>query len=307
MRKFMVTLMFLTLICVGVSAYDFTVKAFDLVTGDELDWNVGTGADIYHNGNPTGFLTPHVFVNYQPGVYSVQKNGYTDWFPVAINFDAVYMNYTFEFWGVPTGITPVTLNSFTSTFDATTKGVKLTWVSQSEVIMLGYRLYRSETPSQADAILITPEMYEATNSSDISIYQHIDTEVEAGHTYYYWLESVDMVGSQFFDHYATVTIEGDTSTETIAITPSLSGGPNPFKTGTSTNLYYSVKAGETGTLTVYNILGQVVKTHQVTEGSEQMIKWDGRDSKGNVCASGVYFYKLSTPSLNETRKLVIVD
>lgn len=306
MRKFMVTLMFLTLICVGASAYDLTIKAFDMVTGDELDWNVGTGADIFYDGFPTGFQTPHVIVNYQPGVYSVQKNGYSDWFPVSVGFDAIYVNYTFQFWGVPDDITPVTLNSFTSTYDTSTNGVKLTWVSQSEVIMLGYRLYRSETPRQADAILITPTMIEATNSSDVSIYQHTDVEVEAGHTYYYWLESVDMVGSQFFNP-VTITIEDHTTTETPAITPSLSGGPNPFKAGTSTNLYYSVKAGETGTLTVYNILGQVVKTHKVTEGSDQLIKWDGRDSKGNVCASGVYFYKLSTPSLNETRKLVIVD
>ncbi|MDI9528498.1 MAG: T9SS type A sorting domain-containing protein [Candidatus Cloacimonadota bacterium] len=306
MRKVMVTLMFLTLICAGVYAANLTIRAFDVVTLEELDWNIGTGAEIYFNGLPTGHKTPHEFVNYQSGDYSVQRTGYIDWLPVAVTFNATNANVEFSFWGVPTGITPVTLNSFTSTYDASNQGVKLTWVSQSEVIMLGYRLYRGETPVQADAVLITPTMIEANNSSEVSIYQHTDMEIEAGHTYYYWLESVDMVGSQFFNP-VTITIEDVTSTETPAITPSLSGGPNPFKAGTSTNLYYSVKAGETGTLTVYNILGQVVKTHKVTEGSDQLIKWDGRDSKGNVCASGVYFYKLSTPSLNETRKLVIVD
>ncbi|HQF67829.1 MAG TPA: T9SS type A sorting domain-containing protein [Candidatus Cloacimonadota bacterium] len=305
MRKFMVTLIFLALMCAGAYAANLTIRAFDVVTSAELDWNLGTGAEIYFNGFPTGHQTPHVFVNYPSGDYSVQRTGYIDWLPVAVTFNATSANVSFSFYGVPTVFTPVTLNSFTSTYDANAQGVKLTWVSQSEIIMLGYRLYRSETPVQADAVLITPTMIEASNSSDVTIYQHTDVEIEAGHTYYYWLESVDMVGSQFFNP-VTIRIE-DHSTETPIITPSLSGGPNPFKAGTSTNLYYSVKAGETGTLTVYNILGQVVKTHQVTEGSNQLIKWDGRDSKGNVCASGVYFYKLSTPSLNETRKLVIVD
>jgi hypothetical protein len=42
------------------------------------------------------------------------------------------------------------------------------------------------------------------------------------------------------------------------------------------------------------------------EGSLNNLNWNGKDSKGNVCGSGIYFYKLSTPSMNMTKKMVIV-
>jgi flagellar hook assembly protein FlgD len=51
-------------------------------------------------------------------------------------------------------------------------------------------------------------------------------------------------------------------------------------------------------------MGQAIKSFPVAEGQNQL-NWDGRDSKGLNCSSGIYFYKLSTPSLNQTRKMVI--
>jgi flagellar hook assembly protein FlgD len=48
-----------------------------------------------------------------------------------------------------------------------------------------------------------------------------------------------------------------------------------------------------------------VKTFKVSEGTTK-INWNGRDAKGNACGSGIYFYKLSTPSMNQTKKMVIV-
>jgi hypothetical protein len=71
--------------------------------------------------------------------------------------------------------------------------------------------------------------------------------------------------------------------------------------GASTSIDVNIKAGETGTVTVYNILGQAVKTFKVNQGSHKL-NWN---AKG--CASGIYFYKLSTPTYNATKKLVIVN
>jgi len=67
-----------------------------------------------------------------------------------------------------------------------------------------------------------------------------------------------------------------------------------------------VKTGETGTVTIYNVIGQVVRTYSVTGGSNQIVKWDGKDSRGNTCGSGIYFYKLSTPTANQSKKIVVV-
>jgi flagellar hook assembly protein FlgD len=81
--------------------------------------------------------------------------------------------------------------------------------------------------------------------------------------------------------------------------------PNPFKANTNTNIEVSVKEGDNGTVTIYNIVGQAVKSFPVKEGMNNL-QWNGRDSKGSFCGSGVYFYKLSTTSQNMTRKMIIM-
>ena len=39
---------------------------------------------------------------------------------------------------------------------------------------------------------------------------------------------------------------------------------------------------------------------------ERAAYWDGRNALGEQVASGVYFYQLTTPSFEQTRRLVIV-
>jgi flagellar hook assembly protein FlgD len=81
--------------------------------------------------------------------------------------------------------------------------------------------------------------------------------------------------------------------------------PNPFKLGGSATIDVDVKAGESGTVSIYNICGQLVRSFTVKEGIHSL-GWDGKDSKGAVCGSGVYFYRLSTPSCNQSKKMVII-
>jgi flagellar hook assembly protein FlgD len=76
-----------------------------------------------------------------------------------------------------------------------------------------------------------------------------------------------------------------------------------FKTGTSFNVV--VKAGDHGTISNYNSQGRLVKTFEVGEGSRE-IHWNGQDINGKRCQSGAYLYKLSTQTMNTTRKMLIV-
>ncbi len=197
---------------------------------------------------------------------------------------------------------PVELSSFTATITAQ-NFVKLTWVSQSETGLLGYRAYRSETVYQTDASNITPVMIPATNTSTTQTYIHNDEEVVIGNTYYYWLESVDMGHSDFHGP-VSVQVTGDTPPVLPEYTTMRNAYPNPFRSTENTCIEVFLKAGEQGQLTIYNVMGQAIKSFPVAEGQNQL-NWDGRDSKGLNCSSGIYFYKLSTPSLNQTRKMVI--
>lgn len=198
---------------------------------------------------------------------------------------------------------PVELSYFAATLTAQ-NFVKLTWVSQSETEMLGYRVYRGKNDEQASAIMITPSMIAATNTSTTQTYTLEDKEVEIGVTYWYWLESVDY-GTSHFHGPASINVQGEVPPVLPEVTTMKNAYPNPFKTNKSTTIEVGIKAGETGTVTVYNILGQAVKTFKVTEGTHKLT-WNGKDAKGNVCGSGIYFYKLSTPSVNQTKKMVIV-
>ncbi len=68
--------------------------------------------------------------------------------------------------------------------------------------------------------------------------------------------------------------------------------PNPFNP--STEISYFLPNESYVTLNIYNTLGREVRT--LTEGhypaGMHSVTWDGRDSQGNVLASGIYIYSL---------------
>lgn len=287
-------------------AFTITIQAFD-VTDPENP--IPLNAHIYINNVDSGFTTPHTFtqgVDYVGGVYTMVLEGFSTWLPIDIEFPAeLGQDYPtpYVFNGVRDQVTPVELSSFSATLTANLF-VKLTWVSQSETNMIGYRVYRNTSTDFASAEMLDIPMVPATNTSSTKSYSVTDTNVLANNTYYYWLESIDYSEPQFF---------GPTSVFVESVTPAVTNhtkivgsGPNPFKVGDTYSIRLDVKTGETGTVTIYNVIGQVVRTYSVTGGSNQMVKWDGKDSRGNACGSGIYFYKLSTPSANESRKIVVV-
>ncbi len=82
--------------------------------------------------------------------------------------------------------------------------------------------------------------------------------------------------------------------------------PNPFNP--STTLAYSVARKGMVNITVFNILGQNVKTllsEDVAPGNYEVV-WDGNDNSGAQVASGIYFYKMVTKDFVETKKMVLM-
>jgi hypothetical protein len=198
---------------------------------------------------------------------------------------------------------PVELSSFTATLTAQVY-VKLNWVTQSETEMLGYRVYRGDNNNQASSILITPSLISATNTSTTQSYSVTDNEVSIGNTYWYWLESVDLASSDFHGP-VSIIVEGDVPPVLPETTSLRNTYPNPFRMNGVTNIEVAVKAGENGSVTIYNILGQAVKTFNVSQGFHTLC-WDGKDAGGRNCGSGVYFARLLTPSMSNVKKLLII-
>jgi hypothetical protein len=82
--------------------------------------------------------------------------------------------------------------------------------------------------------------------------------------------------------------------------------PNPFNAGT--NIAFRLPADGEVTLTVYNVLGNPVRTLQNgrMEAGDHTINWDGRDNNGSTVQSGVYFYRLSAAKWSETKKMTLL-
>jgi PKD repeat protein len=74
--------------------------------------------------------------------------------------------------------------------------------------------------------------------------------------------------------------------------------PNPFNP--STTISFSIKEGDCGRLTIFNLKGQTVLADKFETG-EYNFEWNA-----DGLSSGIYFYKLTTPSDNITKKMLLM-
>ncbi|MCK5051469.1 MAG: choice-of-anchor D domain-containing protein [Candidatus Cloacimonetes bacterium] len=91
----------------------------------------------------------------------------------------------------------------------------------------------------------------------------------------------------------------DTGNELIPIISYLDQNyPNPFNP--TTTIKFDIKENESGNLSIYNMKGQLVFTKSFGAGHHNFL-WDAAS-----CSSGIYFYKLVTPSYFHTRKMILL-
>ena len=82
--------------------------------------------------------------------------------------------------------------------------------------------------------------------------------------------------------------------------------PNPFNPITA--IKYTLAQSEKVELSVYNVLGQKVKTlvNKKQNAGLHIATWDGTNEQGVRLASGIYFYKLKTPNFTRTMKMIML-
>lgn len=82
--------------------------------------------------------------------------------------------------------------------------------------------------------------------------------------------------------------------------------PNPFNP--STTIAYSLPTYGKVRLDIYNIKGQLVKTllDQGMEAGLHSAVWDGKDMNNKAVASGIYFYRLSSPQMTQTKRMLLM-
>ena len=87
--------------------------------------------------------------------------------------------------------------------------------------------------------------------------------------------------------------------------------PNPFNP--ETWIPYQLSEDTPVSISIYDTTGQLVRTLSLGFQSAGFYNsqgraayWDGRNELGERVASGIYFYQLTTPAFQQTRRLVIV-
>jgi subtilisin family serine protease len=82
--------------------------------------------------------------------------------------------------------------------------------------------------------------------------------------------------------------------------------PNPFNPVTT--IAYDLQSAGRSRLIVYDVSGAQVRT--LVDASQPAgsysVTWDGRDDSGRPAASGVYFYRLTSGTFAQTRKMVLL-
>ncbi|MBN2600921.1 MAG: carboxypeptidase regulatory-like domain-containing protein, partial [Candidatus Marinimicrobia bacterium] len=82
--------------------------------------------------------------------------------------------------------------------------------------------------------------------------------------------------------------------------------PNPFNP--ETTIEFALPRTSKVTLTIYNLMGQMVQELVQNEypAGYQKVVWNGKDYRGNSVGSGVYIYTLKAGNFSQTRKMILM-
>lgn len=300
-------------------------RAFDFDTGDTADitgWilngtngtvrfdlaystsQAGPWTQFYSTGNingqtPAAFYTAENFTPPAPGTYYFQFTIVDNGTKTLGYLDDISLTYN-------DGTLPVELSSFTAVLSAF-NFVQLTWVSQSETNVSGYRIYRNTSHDLQGAVMLNT-FVQATNTSQMQVYVFVDEEIFEPGTFYYWLESLDFDGSfEFFGPVSIFYYPGEMHIPTIPlVTELLPIYPNPFNPLAQIPCTLA-ESGEVS-IEIYNSRGQLLRSLELGPKApgRHETEWDGLDSFGQPCATGVYHFRMKVGTSSHYRKAVLL-
>jgi len=248
--------------------------------------------------------------------------------PDSVVFDA----YHFSDYGADGGATlPVELLSGSlmaeyATNEYSQEYVVVKWATASETDVIGFNIYRSNENDFEAAEKINSEMVSGQGtSSETHNYTYRDetimNEAQAGDTYWYWLEVIELGGySYIYDETCNVVIPDSYEPPVPPDIPIIYGlyqnCPNPFNPASAsrTKVFFCLHKGAEVEINVYNLLGQHVRCiyngYAEFDNSNlipRVAYWDGKDKNGIEQPTGIYLYQLSTNGkVNEIKRLIIL-
>jgi hypothetical protein len=184
---------------------------------------------------------------------------------------------------------PVELTSFSAA--AIGLMVNLNWDTATETNNFGFEVERSSIKNEWEKIGFVNG---SGNSNSPKNYSFVDSKVSTG-KYSYRLKQLDNDGQFEYSNTVEVDLNGANKFELSQ------NYPNPFNP--TTTIKFSLPEAGNVKLTLFNILGQEVKTlvNESKESGVHTINFDATELN-----SGIYIYKLESYSFTQTRKMTLV-
>jgi hypothetical protein len=122
----------------------------------------------------------------------------------------------FSDWTVSDGMPlAVTLGSFTAQVQG--DHVLVAWETVSEFDTLGFNLWRGLAADGSDREMLTFVPAQAPGSTQGAAYQVQDAAVQAGYTYWYWLEDIDLSGQTTLHGPVSATMPAPTAVTLVEV------------------------------------------------------------------------------------------
>lgn len=186
-------------------------------------------------------------------------------------------------------VIPVELSSFTVLADQ--GNVVLSWTTATETNNRGFEIERKSADKEYQKAGYVPGFGTTSHSKS---YTYTDKNLASGN-YTYRLKQIDLDGSSKYSNEmeAEVVVPARFSLE--------QNYPNPFNPVTT--IKYSIPASGIVTLAVYDLLGQEAAT---LVNENQQAGTYSVEFNASSLSSGIYMYKLTSGTLVETKKLMLL-
>ncbi|MBU1356456.1 MAG: S8 family serine peptidase [Candidatus Edwardsbacteria bacterium] len=121
--------------------------------------------------------------------------------------------------------------------------------------------------------------------------------------YYYRLAEVDLSGTKTYYGPMLVEFGGKDLPLNYRLEKAY---PNPAASGVT--IKYALRNTGRTSIKVYNVLGQEIRTlvDGIQPAGYYSLPWDGKDSRGQKAANGVYLYKMTAGEFSATGKVMII-
>ncbi|MBD3386366.1 T9SS type A sorting domain-containing protein [candidate division KSB1 bacterium] len=181
------------------------------------------------------------------------------------------------------------------------EGILLTWVTESEINVLGYNVWRAVGKEKMDYIPLCSKLIPANGYSQSPLeYNYFDQRVEHGQQYSYKLECIDLDGSCEF--HGPVTIGYFTANSSLQEYSFnlCQNFPNPFNPFTT--IEFTVKEQCQVSLDVYNVRGRKIATlvDESMSAGQYAVEFDAMN-----LPSGLYFCKIQMGEYSDIKKMVL--